>query len=257
MSERPAALPSRFSFASLHTLRLSRASLASWCRRLTYFWFVWTALLFVHEGGHALSAWRQGLTVHALTVGMGPVITRARYGETDIVLRLVPIAGITHIGAPRAETARGSIRIDAAASAAAGPHASSTRLDPHGWQMWRAGLITLVGGMAATLAFGLAMAATVFGRERATGRKWLFGRFVVADAIVLTVFNFFPVPPLDGGRAVLGTIAAWHGAPLAGDALFWVQAGGMALAVVPMTLWTRWTACIDSAASHWGTPRSR
>ena len=98
------------------------------------------------------------------------------------------------------------------------------------------------------------MAALVAARERATRRVWVWGRILVADAVVLTVFNFFPVPPLDGGRAVLGALAAWRGAPLTGDALFWVQAGGLALAIVPMTLWTRWTERIDSAAMRWGVP---
>ena len=77
---------------------------------------------------------------------------------------------------------------------------------------------------------------------------------LVADAVVLTVFNFLPVPPLDGGRALLGALSAWRGSPLAGDALFWVQVGGLALAVAPMTLWTRWTERIDAAALWWGAP---
>jgi hypothetical protein len=33
-----------------------------------------------------------------------------------------------------------------------------------------------------------------------------------------------------------------------------VQVGGLALAIVPMTLWTRWTARIDAAALWWGAP---
>jgi Zn-dependent protease len=71
------------------------------------------------------------------------------------------------------------------------------------------------------------------------------------------VFNFLPVPPLDGGRALFEGIAAWRGVPLAGETLFWVQVGGLALAVVPMTLWTRWTARLDAAAMWWGAPKPR
>lgn len=238
MPDRPSP-PSRWTapFAGVRA-RLSRATLSSWTRRLVYFWVVWSVLLLVHEGGHAASAWRQGLVVREVTVGMGPVVGRTRYQGTDIMLRLVPVAGVTTIGGPARERAE-------------------ARYEPHGWKAWRGGLVTLLGGIGATLAFGVGMLAIVIARELATGRRWLFGRFVVADAVVLTVFNFFPVPPLDGGRAVLGTLAAWRGAPLTGDALFWVQAGGMALAIVPMTLWTRWTARIDTAAAHWGTPRRR
>ena len=77
-----------------------------------------------------------------------------------------------------------------------------------------------------------------------------------ADAVVLTVFNVLPVPPLDGGRAVLETVEAWRGAPLAGDARLWVHVGGLALAVVPMALWTRWTRRIDAVAMWWKAPGS-
>jgi Zn-dependent protease len=87
--------------------------------------------------------------------------------------------------------------------------------------------------------------------------RWTWGRIVVADAVVLTIFNFLPVPPLDGGRAVIGAVAAWRGAPLPADALFWVQLGGLALAVAPMTLWTRWTERIDSVVLRWGAPARR
>jgi len=75
--------------------------------------------------------------------------------------------------------------------------------------------------------------------------------------VVLTVFNFLPVPPLDGGRAAFGAFTAWRGTPLSGDALFWVQVGGLALALAPMTLWTRWTSRIDAAAMRWGVPAGR
>ena len=108
--------------------------------------------------------------------------------------------------------------------------------------------------MLATLVLGVAVAVAVVLRERSTRRRWRWGRFVVADALVLTLFNFLPVPPLDGGRAVIGALAAWRGVALTGDALFWVQLGGLALAIVPMTLWTRWTARIDAAAWRWGAP---
>jgi membrane-associated protease RseP (regulator of RpoE activity) len=115
-------------------------------------------------------------------------------------------------------------------------------------------LVALVSGVIATLVVAATVAAVVAMRERGTGARWTWGRFVVADALVLTLFNFLPVPPLDGGRAVIAALAAWGGVRLTPDALFWVRLGGLALAVVPMTVWTRWTARIDAAVLRWGAP---
>jgi len=153
-----------------------------------------------------------------------------------VVLRLLPVAGLTTFG-------------HEAASAAASSSGGS-------WTSWAHELTTIVGGVLATLVFGAAVATVVALRERGTGRRWTWGRYVVADALVLTLFNFLPVPPLDGGRAVLGAIATWTGVRPTGDALFWVHVGGLALAIMPMTLWTRWTARIDSVALRWRAPEA-
>lgn len=207
-------------------------------RRLAQFWLVWSALLLLHEGGHAVSAWRQGLGVRRVTVGVGPVLWRGRHDDTQIVLRAVPLAGMTTLRKPPA-VATPSPEV-----------AESARWGAFGEQVR-----TLAGGVLATLALAVGVSALVAARERITGTRWTTGRILIADAVVLTVFNFLPVPPLDGGRALLAGLAAWRGAPLAGDALFWVQVGGLALAVAPMTLWTRWTERIDSAALWWRAPR--
>jgi membrane-associated protease RseP (regulator of RpoE activity) len=206
-------------------------------RRLAHFWIVWSALLLLHEGGHALSAQRQGLAVRRVTVGMGPVLWRGHRGETQLVLRAVPLAGVTNL--------------------APVPAATQREPAPRRWQAWEREAVTLAGGIVATLVLAAAVAALVAVRERATDARWIWGRMLVADAVVLTVFNFLPVPPLDGGRALLGAVAAWRGTPLAGSALMWVQAGGLALAVAPMTLWTRWTRRIDAVVMWWGAPRER
>lgn len=214
--------------------RLTRANLSEFARRVAHFWVVWSALLLVHEVGHAVGAWRQGLSVRRVTAGAGPVLWRTQRGDTEIVLRLVPIAGVTTFGRPSAAVAE---------SARHG-----------GWAAWGRELTTIAGGVLATLAFAVVVAGGVAVRERATRRRWRWGRYVVADAIVLTLFNFLPVPPLDGGRAVIGAVNAWGGMQLTSDALFWVQVGGLALAIVPMALWTRWTERIDAAALRWGAP---
>jgi membrane-associated protease RseP (regulator of RpoE activity) len=228
--------------ARVHPRRLvsfARSGRASgFARRLLHFWFVWSALLLVHEGGHALVARRQGLRVERVSIGVGPVLWSDRIDGTPVMLRLVPLAGLTTL------------------DHSSGTNVDGTRADePAHWQVWRAEMATLGGGVLATFLLASVIAGCVAARERVSRKTWRWGRFIVADAVVLTVFNFLPIPPLDGGRAVLGAFAAWHGSPLAGSALFWVQAGGFVLAVVPMTLWTRWTARIDAAALRWGAPK--
>ena len=215
-----------------------RGRLSAVVGRLAHFWVVWSALLLVHEGGHAVGARHQDLDVRRITAGVGPVVWHGKHDGIEVVLRLVPLAGVTTFG-PRKGVASLS-----------GSHQAP------GWEAWGSELMTIAGGVLATLALAVAMAGVVAARERSTARLWRWGRYVVADALVLTLFNFLPVPPLDGGRAVIGALAAWRGVYLTGDTLFWVQMGGLALAVIPMTLWTRWTARIDALALRWGAPES-
>ncbi|HUQ81891.1 MAG TPA: M50 family metallopeptidase [Gemmatimonadaceae bacterium] len=211
--------------------------LSAFVRRLAHFWIVWSALLLVHESGHAVGAWRQGLEVRRITAGVGPVVWRGAHGSTAVELRLVPIAGLTTFGHDAfGATQTGQPRSD--------------------WNAWSRELVTIAGGVLATLVLAIAMACLVTLRERTTARAWKWGRYVVADALILTLFNFLPVPPLDGGRAVIGALAAWRGVHLTGDALLWVQVSGLAVALIPMTLWTRWTARIDAVAARWGAPEA-
>jgi membrane-associated protease RseP (regulator of RpoE activity) len=216
--------------------RLGRADARSIGRRLLHFWIVWSALLLIHEGGHAVVGVRQGLVVQRVTVGAGPILWQGTRGDTEVVLRLVPLVGATRLADP------------AGVGAVPGGHLITD------WHTWRQEAATLAGGIVATFVLALLLAGLVAARERRTKERWVFGRILVADALVLTVFNFLPVPPLDGGRAAVGAIAAWRGEPISRDALFWVQVGGLALAVVPMMLWTRWTARIDALAMRWRAP---
>ena len=221
---------------ALRRFALRRGDLSALARRLANFWVVWSALLLIHETGHAVGAWRQGLTVRRITAGVGPTVWQGSQGSTEVVLRLVPVVGMTTFGR------EGPV--------VAGPHDGRNA----SWASWRRELTTIAGGILATLALAVAVAVVVALVERGRGRRWRWGRYVVADAVVLTLFNFLPVPPLDGGRAVVGALGALGGVHLTGDTLFWVHLGGLALAVMPMTVWTRWTRRIDAAAFHWGAP---
>ena len=167
---------------------------------------------------------------------MGPVVWRGEHRGTELVFRLVPLAGVTSL---RMGNAPGSGRHAPVAS---------------DWGTWGRELTIIAGGVVATLIFTVIVGSVVAARERTTSRTWRWGRYVVADALVLTIFNFLPVPPLDGGRVVVGALAAWRGVHLSGDALLWVQLSGLALAVIPMTLWTRWTRRIDTFTLRWGAP---
>ena len=167
---------------------------------------------------------REGMRVDRVTVGVGPVVWRSQGEQAHVVLRLVPIAGITRVGEDGPD---GHVGVD---------------------------LAVLSGGVLATLAVILVGIVVVAAWEKSVRRRCVWGRIVIADALVLTVFNFLPLPPLDGGRAALAMLSAWRGAPFSSDALFWLHLGGLALAIVPMVLWTSWTRRMDAIALRWGAP---
>jgi Zn-dependent protease len=216
-------------FARLQIPAAKRAALTKLGRRLLHFWILWTVLLLIHEGGHAWMAHRDGLVAERVTVGVGPVVWRSARVEPEVVLRLVPVAGITRLGDSRA-----------------GEHHDATLVGE---------LSMLLGGSLATLGAIVATVVIVASCERCARRRCRWGRVVIADALVLTLFNFLPLPPLDGGRAALSILVAWRGAPFSSDALFWLHLGGLAVAVVPMLLWTGWTARLDALALQWRAPR--
>lgn len=55
-------------------------------------------LVTVHEIGHLVAAKKLGMKVETFAVGFGPRIAGVRRGETDYVLRLVPLGGYVSLG---------------------------------------------------------------------------------------------------------------------------------------------------------------
>ena len=50
-----------------------------------------------HEAGHALAAWLLRLSPKLISIGIGPVLLRARLGKAWLVMRLVPLSGFVAI----------------------------------------------------------------------------------------------------------------------------------------------------------------
>ena len=49
----------------------------------------------VHEGGHIVCALATGIPVRQLTLGIGPLLLRRRFGEITFELKLLPLRGVT------------------------------------------------------------------------------------------------------------------------------------------------------------------
>lgn len=63
-------------------------------------------LIFIHEAGHFLMAKRHGVRVEAFSLGMGPILWRRKWGETEYRLSAIPLGGYVKmagesIGDPR------------------------------------------------------------------------------------------------------------------------------------------------------------
>jgi regulator of sigma E protease len=54
-------------------------------------------LVFIHEGGHFLVAKWARVWVHEFAIGFGPALWRRKRGETEYVLRLLPLGGFVRL----------------------------------------------------------------------------------------------------------------------------------------------------------------
>ena len=62
------------------------------------FLVVLTILVVAHEVGHLVAAKRLGIRVETFAIGFGPRVAGVRRGDTDYVLRLIPLGGYVQLG---------------------------------------------------------------------------------------------------------------------------------------------------------------
>ncbi len=190
-------------------------------------------LILIHELGHLWAAKRLGIPVARFSIGLGPRLFGCRRGGTDYAVALVPIGGYVLPDLPD-ERAYERIPIrDRMLFALAGPIANlllavvvfaalqlATRgLSPvavliEPWRQTADGLGAVVNGYAQLFTRPQELSG-VIGIVAHGGR--LAGLDPVAAvgflgmlSINLAVLNLLPLPPLDGGKILMGLLEAVH-----------------------------------------------
>lgn len=166
-------------------------------------------LLLIHELGHFLAARAVGMATPEFSVGMGPRIFSFRRGETEFILRLVPLAG--YVVLPDLGNEEGLTNVSAFRRMVvmfAGPLANllfamllvgpvrALMLLSH----WFTSMAELFAGTDSQL-YGLVGMSDAVGKAAAT--DWPY--FVAITAylsINFCIFNLLPFPGLDGGRLI-------------------------------------------------------
>ena len=72
---------------------ISLASLITFSAKMLVFLLGLAALIFVHELGHFLVAWKLGVVVEKFSLGFGPKIFAMKSGETEYLLSAIPLGG--------------------------------------------------------------------------------------------------------------------------------------------------------------------
>lgn len=166
-------------------------------------------LILVHELGHFLAARSAGMAAPEFSVGMGPRLFSFRRGETEFVLRLVPLAGYVLLpdlggedGVPVVSARRRAFALLAGpvfnlllAVLLVGPDRAYQLLN-----FWFQSIGELFAGQDAQL-YGLVGMSDQVGKAVLVGWGYL-SSLTAYLSINFAFFNLLPFPGLDGGRLV-------------------------------------------------------
>jgi regulator of sigma E protease len=204
------------------------------------------AAVLVHEAGHAIAARACGLTVHVLSLGVGPTLWTRRHGATTLRIGAIPFGGYVRYAEGAADQARRGAR---ALVVLAGPLANvglavlllgldSAHLGP------RAAIARVLGATASVvgnvahalvaLPTGAAPPDGPVAVARLADASLTYGlpgiaRLAAVLSLNVAVLNLLPIPVLDGGRLVVLGIEAWRGRPLERRALTALGLAGLLL----------------------------
>jgi regulator of sigma E protease len=173
-----------------------------------------SVVVFLHELGHFLAAKALGVPAPFFSVGIGPVLFKWTWGQTEYRISALPLGGYVLFGRGENFDATGSL--ERIIIYAAGPLANFlTALAIYGGDFallvgQTEGVLGIVGKLF-TGQIGVNQLAgplgimEVAGTHAAQGLTQVLG-FVAFLSINLAVLNLLPLPVLDGGQILIASI---------------------------------------------------
>lgn len=216
------------------------------------------AMVVVHELGHLLAARAFGVKVCEFCVGSGPVLWRARFGDTSCMLRILPLGGFVRFAGvgddEPADALRGQAAWRRALILLAGPFVNvaatvllllaalvATRYplpSALGAALKRtAELAGLLGKFAGDVFMGTALHEALPSLLSATLGAIAGGFYFELVALIglyLGLFNLLPLLPLDGGHLSLVAVEKLRGRPVSSETVSKMTLLVAAFAIVSM-----------------------
>lgn len=164
-----------------------------WALSTPQFMLAALVIIAIHEGGHYFAAWATGIGVTTFTVGIGPVVTEKTVGSTKYVLRVLPMGGSVE------PTIKNGPPLKRLIIDLAGPAANVVTA---GAVIWATGMTVSTVGVLHDL-----MAVLPGVDAELDILSMGYADMFVYFSLLVAAFNMLPIPPLDGGQAVLDTIS--------------------------------------------------